>query len=62
MIEVLNTALTASFERKTAMIGLVVVLALILLVALLAPWFGVDTRDGRDWQPDPDHVRPGLPG
>jgi hypothetical protein len=39
------------------MIGAMILLTLILL-ALLAPWFGVDTRDGRDWQPDPDQQQP----
>ena len=39
------------------MIGSMILLTLILL-ALLAPWFGVDTRDGRDWQPDPDRQQP----
>ncbi len=29
----------------------VVIITILLLTALLAPRFGVDTRDGRDWQP-----------
>jgi hypothetical protein len=29
----------------------------VLLVMVLAPWIGVDSRDGRDWQ----QLRPGGP-
>lgn len=31
----------------------------ILLALLLAPWYGADSRDGRDWQPTGERRRPG---
>lgn len=32
-----------------------ILLGLFLAVCLLAPWLGIDSRDGRDWQPRDRH-------
>ena len=38
---------------------LIVLLSLLVALAVTAPRWGADTRDGRDWQPRRKALRPG---